>query len=614
MKFAVGKRRSLGVLVVGLTILLLSVDLAPTTQLASSTAVPQFVQARVQMISGTSLNIPYSSSVGDGDLLVGVFRTASGTSVSDNLNGAWTQAGSSGVNSLWYLANAKAGATTVSVAATTSGPVRADIAEYSGVAANNALAGASCNGASPTGNAVTTGNTASVNSGDLAFIGMGAFTNPISVTAGISDGASATLRNQQTGSQGTEAIEDVTRTASGAQNGSFHLSGGAGWAACIAVFHPATNAAPTPTPGLTPINNVPCIVTINGVQVHGTCSGTFKPGSTSTPTPTPTAHPTPTPTASPTSTPKPTPTPTPSPTLCTITLSPGADIASAESGAAAGAVICLKPGAYTSPEFTTSHGTISAPITVTSADRSNPAVLNGRFAVLYAANDLNITHLKFTWQSSADDTVVMTGDHINFSYNDVSGNGRTICINPTAWAGVGFTNSIIDHNLVHDCMGDTIHTQGIYFGPGSNNDVVSNNWCWNVAARCYQVRSGSNNIWRNNVADQANWGFLFGDLTPTNNNAYDNIVGPDVTHLGTCCYSYGGSVIVSLLSGGSGNSFHDSCVPAAPYQETGTVSAYNNTIVNVQFVDAAHHNYNLTSASVNDPCRNYGVQGGNPGP
>jgi hypothetical protein len=58
--------------------------------------------------------------------------------------------------------------------------------------------------------------------------------------------------------------------------------------------------------------------------------------------------------------------------------------------------------------------------------------------------------------------------------------------------------------------------------------TVTNNWCWNVAARCYQIRGGTGGSWRNNVSDNANYRFMFGDNTPTNVTASNNIVGPDI--------------------------------------------------------------------------------------
>ncbi|HXV05798.1 MAG TPA: polysaccharide lyase [Solirubrobacterales bacterium] len=242
------RRRSL--LAAGLLVVFGLVAANPEGATATPSS-PHFIQGRAQIDSGTSLSVGYSNTVQAGSLLVGVFRTASGTAVSDNVNGPWVRAASSGVNSLWYLPNAKAGATTVTVTGTMSGPVRAGIAEYSGVATSAPLDGSSCN-ETGFGTASTTGSTVPVEAGELAFIGFGSYANPIAVESMSSAGVAGALRNQLTGSLGTVADGDVVPTASGAQEGRVSLSGSADSAACVAVFRSAGSAsvAPAPTPAL----------------------------------------------------------------------------------------------------------------------------------------------------------------------------------------------------------------------------------------------------------------------------------------------------------------------------------------------------------------------------
>jgi hypothetical protein len=516
----------------------------------SAQAAPAFVQGTSKATSGTSTTVSYSSAVTAGNLLVGMFRAAGTTSVSDSQNGVWTKAvgASDGVNSIWYRTNALAGTTTVTVSGSTSGPIRAVIAAYSGIATSAALDGTACN--TGTGTTATTGTTASVPAGELAFAGVGTFDSPITVTAG----AGATLRNQFTGSNGTSADEDVLSTVAGTQNKSFTLNPGSagGWASCIATFKPPT--APPPT--------------------------------------------------------------------CTQTLSPGANVGTALTGAAAGSKICLNAGTYTSPSIGSSHGTAAQHVTLTSTDPSSPATLNGRMAILGTASYLDFTHLKFTFSGTIDDTITVAAPNNTFAYNDVSGGSTTICLNPSSWNGAVPNNTVIDHNLIHDCgdpanTDDRIHAQGIYVYDGSN-DVVTNNWCWNVAARCYQVRGGTGGSWRNNVSDNANYGWMFGDNTPTNNIASNNIVGPDIAPTyrygntpGT--YDYGGAVAVYMINGGTGNSFTQNCISSQNsqiYDSSPGLSVTNNTVANVQFVNAAAHNYTVAAGS---PCQGFGAQG-TPGP
>ncbi len=200
-----------------------------------------YVQSASGSTSGSSLNVAYTTNVQAGDLLVGQFRANGTTSVSDSVNGSWTEAvqtTSEGVtHSIWYRQNASAGKTTVTVSGETSGSLRAVLGEYSGAAMSGALDQTSCNQGTST--SVTTGAIASVGSGELLFAGVGAFEHPITVTAGSSNGVAATLRTQFSGTNGTSAEEDVLSTASGTQNATFTLSEStpAGWAACAAAFH-----------------------------------------------------------------------------------------------------------------------------------------------------------------------------------------------------------------------------------------------------------------------------------------------------------------------------------------------------------------------------------------
>jgi hypothetical protein len=518
---------------------------------SSAQAAPAFVQGSSNATSGTSMTVSYPSSVAAGHLLVGMFRAAGTTSVSDSKNGAWTKAvgASDGVNAIWYKPNAIAGTTTVTVSGSTSGPLRAVIAAYSGIATSAPLDGTACN--TGTGTTATTGTTASVPAGELAFAGIGTFDSPITVTAG----AGATLRTQFTGVNGTSADEDVLSTVAGTQNKSFTLNPGSagGWASCIATFK--------------------------------------QPGA-------------------------------PPPPTCTQTLSPGANVGTALTSAAAGSKICLNAGTYTSPSIGTSHATATQHITLTSTNPASPATLDGRLALLGTASYYDINHLKFTFSGTTDDTVTMAAPNNTFSYNDVSGGSTTICVNPTSYQGAVPHNTVIDHNLIHDCgsptdANDRIHAQGIYVYDG-NNDTVTNNWCWNVAARCYQVRGGTGGTWKNNVSDNANYGWMFGDNTPVNNVSSNNIIGPDIAPTyrygntpGT--YDYGGALTVYMINGGTGNSFTLNCISSQNsqiYDSSPGLSVTNNTVANVQFVNAAAHNYTVAAGS---PCQGYGAQG-TPGP
>lgn len=306
---------------------------------------------------------------------------------------------------------------------------------------------------------------------------------------------------------------------------------------------------------------------------------------------------------------------------CTQTLAAGADIADAVSNASAGSTICLNPGTYGGGNTITinrSHGAPGAPITLTSADHSNPAVISGRLVIDGSANHITVTRLIVDWvlgHGNATTAVSLSADHVNLTHSEVNGGTSATCINPTDYKGSGWTNGVIDHVIVHHCLGDPIHTQGIYTdGSMTGNDTITNNWCYDVAARCYQMRGGHNIVWHNNTADDANYGVIFGDSIPTNMDFYNNIVGPDLKMYASSGYSAGGSIIVALTGGGLGNSAHDNCLDTPINFSTGTIAHSGNTITSVQFVNRAAGNLNLTSASQNSACQSYEVQGGNPGP
>ena len=155
----------------------------------------------------------------------------------DNLNGQWKEAaaGSDGLNSLWYVPNAAAGHTTITVTGSSSGPLRGVAAEYSGVAISSPLDVAGC--AAGTGTSAATPTLSGAASGELAFAGLGMFDNPATVSAG----SGSTLRTQLTGSNGTEADEDVLSSANASMSQGFGLSvSSSGWIACEGLFKPAS--------------------------------------------------------------------------------------------------------------------------------------------------------------------------------------------------------------------------------------------------------------------------------------------------------------------------------------------------------------------------------------
>jgi putative hemolysin len=288
---------------------------------------------------------------------------------------------------------------------------------------------------------------------------------------------------------------------------------------------------------------------------------------------------------------------------CSSTLSPGANVEAAVNSASAGATICLSAGTYTSPTWREHGGVQGNPVTLRSKEPQNPALLSGRFVTSGTASWITIRDLKFIWSTagnsnSLDDAVVLGTPHITFVHNDVSGAGGHICVNGVEYNGHRVESSLIDHNTIHNCQGDELHEQGIYMLGGPGN-VISSNWVWAVAARCYQIRGEKGGRWEHNVCAESREGLIFGDLTPSANIVEHNIVA---TVKDNSAYTYG--------SVGSGNVFANNCISKAFGNNSG-VTVTGNTVAQAVFVNAAAHDYTLTAAS---PCQGAGVLGEKPGP
>lgn len=124
-------------------LILCGVLLVPSAGFAQSIS---FVQEQQCDSRGTSVTCAFSSAVAAGDALMVVVDPINATgsaytlSVSDNLNGAWTEDGSGCFRqdvaqaAVFYYLNSKAGSVTVTVTSSTSTNIWSTIVEYSGIA------------------------------------------------------------------------------------------------------------------------------------------------------------------------------------------------------------------------------------------------------------------------------------------------------------------------------------------------------------------------------------------------------------------------------------------------------------------------------------------------
>src|SRR5947199_5807088 len=221
----------------------------PRSAVAQSTT-PTFVQGAAFSTGSrvSTLTVPFTLSVGQGDLLVGWFSQFDApeqVQVSDDVNGTWTRVPGSltfmsdtGDIALYYRENSQAapGGMTITVSVSSTAYLQGTVAEYSGVARAGSL-DQMVAARAPQGADVDTGATGAVGAGELVFAALVASPTPGSVTPGSSAGVPYTPRAQT--ADGSAFEEDITSSAAGTQYGTATLASATDWYAVCAVFHPA---------------------------------------------------------------------------------------------------------------------------------------------------------------------------------------------------------------------------------------------------------------------------------------------------------------------------------------------------------------------------------------
>ncbi len=196
-------------------------------------------------VSVTSATITYGGGITAGSLLVcgiATFNNPGAITVSDNVNGSWTQAGTNIVQSqtgvaIFYFLNSAAtsgpSTLTVTINTTNGAFITRAVGEYSGVATSSALNSTVQNtfvGAQP-----STG-TCTATAGDLVVAVYG---EQSIADSSCTVASPFTLREHKNGSvgEGLGFAEDVN--AAGSEGASFTLNANVTGAAMAASFHPA---------------------------------------------------------------------------------------------------------------------------------------------------------------------------------------------------------------------------------------------------------------------------------------------------------------------------------------------------------------------------------------
>lgn len=211
--------------------------------------------------SASARTLVYTSNVTAGSLLtcwVPTFNPGITVTVSDNMNGSWTQVATYVANgnqrgSWWYFKNSASGAITVTMTPSSSAFTSMHIHEHSvtsstGVSVDNTSTGTGSSTAPATGTCTVSG------SGELVLAGCGQGANANIPTA-VSPHPPFTLQNtvDGTASDGGGTADDVNASAS--EGATFTLPGSALWCAMAVSFNTSGVVTPpwypaTPPPPL----------------------------------------------------------------------------------------------------------------------------------------------------------------------------------------------------------------------------------------------------------------------------------------------------------------------------------------------------------------------------
>ena len=197
---------------------------------------------RKQALGGTTASLAFASNNTVGSLLICIFRSSTGATVSDSQGNSWHAAiAQSNVSDrdielgIWYALNCKSGANTVTVTGSGSFFSAQVIAEYSGVATASALG--------TTNSAIGSGS-GSYNSGTVTstrsalFIGGVENESANSITDTPSGGLS-----DVTSAFGNVFLSELIATGSSTNSAKGTLSTSVNWAAGVAIFYPPPNGA-----------------------------------------------------------------------------------------------------------------------------------------------------------------------------------------------------------------------------------------------------------------------------------------------------------------------------------------------------------------------------------
>jgi hypothetical protein len=318
------------------------------------------------------------------------------------------------------------------------------------------------------------------------------------------------------------------------------------------------------------------------------------------------------------------PTPTPTPTgTCTKFASTTGNDAGAGSASdpfrtaqhlfdslSAGQTGCLQPGTYTGDIKVSTGGAAGSPITLTSAT-SPRAMIFGRVWVADSANDVVVKGLNLDARmANGLPSVIVNGDRVTFSGNDVTNGHTGICFDLGSDSGYGIAyDDVIDGNRIHDCgrLPSVNLDHGVYVGVARNTRVTNNVIFDNTDRGVQLFPDAQGTLVAHNVIDANGEGVIFsgeGSSASSNNHVTQNVItNSSIRHN---VESYYGSVV------GSGNVADFNCLWNAAQGNVGDqigFIAVSNLAVDPLYTNRAGKDFRLSAGS---PCSAYGPPAGTP--
>ena len=197
---------------------------------------------RKQALGGASgaASLAFASNNTVGSLLICIFRSDIGATVSDSKGNSWHAAiaqsnGPVRELGIWYALNCKSGANTVTVTGSGSYFSAQVIAEYSGVATASALG---------TTNSASGSGSGSYNSGTVTSTRSALFIGGVENESAnyLTDTPSGGLSDVTNG-DGNVFLSELIATGSSTNSAKGTLSASVNWAAGVAIFYPPPNGA-----------------------------------------------------------------------------------------------------------------------------------------------------------------------------------------------------------------------------------------------------------------------------------------------------------------------------------------------------------------------------------